>query len=70
MLHLVSCGVEVDIRGSCMIRIFIISLKKSKSPGQISYTLAPKVDDFTGGHFLANMDGGEDEKPCLGISGD
>lgn len=56
MLHLVSCGGLVDIRGICMIHIFIISLEKSESPGQISYTLASKVDNFTGGYFLANME--------------
>lgn len=56
MLHLASCGVEVDIRDFCMIHIFVISLEKRKSLGQLNYTLAPKVDNFTGGHVLGNTE--------------
>lgn len=56
MLHLVSCDVEVDIRGFCMIHIFVISLEKRKPLGPLNYTLTPKVDNFTGGHFLGNME--------------
>lgn len=56
MLHLVSCGVEVDIRGICMINIFVISLEKRKPLRQLNYTLAPKIDNFTGGHVLGNME--------------